>query len=90
MTRLPTAAELMVAAQEGRLMDVPLPFARYRTVGDLPTPDDDDDVDAIAWLNEITLNGFCVRDWTDAERGAFAEFFEGLGSALAFCGRRRH
>jgi hypothetical protein len=87
MTRLPTAAELMVAAQEGRLMEVPLPFALYRTVGDLPTPDDDV-VDAIAWLNALTLNCRHIRDWTDEERVAFAEFFDGLGSALAFCGRR--
>jgi hypothetical protein len=27
-----------------------------------------------------------IRDWTDEERLAFAEFFDGLGSALAFYG----
>jgi len=88
MNKLPTAAELMVAAHEGRLMEVRLPFARHRTVGDLPTPDDDDDFDASVWLNDITLNGRHIRDWTDKERLAFAEFFDGLGSALAFYGRR--
>ena len=56
MSKLPTAAELMEAVHEGRLMEVPLPFAQYRTVGDLPTPDDDD-LDASAWLNNMTLNG---------------------------------
>jgi hypothetical protein len=54
-------------------MEVPLPFARYRTVGDLPTPDDGT-FDAIAWLNDITLNGRHIRNWTDEERRAFAEF----------------
>jgi hypothetical protein len=87
MSKLPTAAELMVAAHEGRLMEVPLPFARYRTVGDLPTPDDGA-FDAIAWLNDITLNGRHIRNWTDEERRAFAEFFDGLCSALAFYGQR--
>ena len=33
MSKLPTAAELMEAVHEGRLMEVPLPFAQYRTVG---------------------------------------------------------
>ena len=88
MSKLPTAAELMEAVHEGQLMEVPLPFAQYRTVGDLPTPDDDD-LDASAWLNNMTLNGRHLRDWTDEERIAFAEFFDGLGSALAFY-RQRH
>ena len=87
MVKLPTAAELMVAAHEGRLMEVPLPFARYRTVGDLPTPDDGA-FEAIAWLNDIALNGRHIRNWTDEERRAFAEFFDGLCSALAFYGQR--
>ena len=87
MSKPPTAAELMVAAHEGRLMEVPLPFARYRTVGDLPTPDDGE-FDAIAWLNNITLNGRHIRNWTDEERRAFADFFDGLCSALAFYGQR--
>jgi len=85
-SKLPTAYELEVAAREGRLMDVPLPFARYPTVGDLPTPEDD--LDPEDWLASITLNGRRTYEWSDAERIAFAEFLDGLSSALRIYGRR--
>lgn len=78
---LPTAAELMAAANEGRLMEVVMPTGVK--LGDLPPPPD------LVSLETITPFGKRFGDHTREEVVQLGDFYSALAQAIEIHGRPR-